>query len=155
MKKITTVFFAALISITLFACGSNNSSDVEIDPSALADALLQTVTSDTLSQTASSLIPSIYSIDENDITSAIVYASTGATACEIAVIECKESGDTSDIADKLQTHVDSQEELYSTYNQSEAARLKTAIIKTAGNYAVLCVSDDTDEAETILKEYGF
>ena len=33
--------------------------------------------------------------------------------------------------------------------------MNNAIIKTSGNYAVLCVTNDTSAAESILKEAGF
>ncbi len=161
MKKFTVLITAVLLAFTLTACsgsgssGGNGSDPVEIDINALAEELLTTVTSDSLSETAASLIPSIYFIDEEDIESAVSYASSGSTACEVTVIESKDEEDTKDVEEKLQSHVDSQEELYSAYNESEAARLKTAIIKSTGVYSVLCVCDDTDGAEEILKNYGF
>ncbi len=162
MKKITVMITVLLLAFSLTACSgsgsggsSGSSGSVDIDPNELAEALLATVTSDTLSETAESLIPSIYLIDEDEIESAVAYASSGSTACEVAVIESRDEKETADVEEKLQNHVDSQEELYATYNESEAARLKTAIIKSAGRYTVLCVCDDTEEAEQILQDYGF
>lgn len=48
-----------------------------------------------------------------------------------------------------------QKNLYASYNAEEAGRLDDAIIKSAGKYTVLCVCDDTDKANEILKENGF
>ncbi len=156
MKRVATVMAVVLLALTLTACSSSGGSSYgEIDIDKLAEDLLETVTSDSLSQTADSLIPSIYLLDEDAIESAIAYSSSGATACEITVIECSESVEASDVEEKLQDHVDSQKTLYASYNESEADRLKTAIIKSSGYYTVLCVCDDTDRAEEILKEYGF
>ena len=45
--------------------------------------------------------------------------------------------------------------LYSSYNADEVKNLDNAIIKTSGNYAVLCVTNDTAAAEKVLKEAGF
>ena len=44
---------------------------------------------------------------------------------------------------------------YSSYNADEVKNLDNAIIKTSGNYAVLCVTNDTAAAEKVLKEAGF
>ncbi len=156
MKKTTAILAGALLCVSLGGCGNSSSSNtVEIDTDQLAEALLDTVTSDTLTQTAESLIPSIYNLNEDDIVSAAAYASSGATACEVAVIQSKDADDTASVEESLQAHVDSQEELYASYNESEAARLETAIIESADAWTVLCVCDDTDGAEEILQDYGF
>lgn len=155
MKKKTAFVCAAIMAISLTACGSKKDDTVTIEIAELAEELLGTVTSDTLSETASSLIPSIYYLDEEDVESAIAYASSGATTCEVAVIESKSADEVENVEDMLQTRIDNQAELYASYNQSEAARLDTAIIMSTGTYTVLCVCDDTDAAEEILESYGF
>ncbi|MCD7765896.1 MAG: DUF4358 domain-containing protein [Lachnospiraceae bacterium] len=155
MKKLTAILCAASAAIMLTACGSDKEETVSVEITDLAEDLLETVTSDSLSETSESLIPSIYYLDEDAVASAVAYASSGATSCEIAVIESAESEDVETVEEKLQTRVDNQTELYSSYNQSEAARLDTAIIKSTGTYTVLCVCDDTDAAEEILESYGF
>ncbi|MCC8051128.1 MAG: DUF4358 domain-containing protein [Clostridiales bacterium] len=155
MKKGIGILCAAAAAIMLTACGSKQEETVSIEIESLAEELLETVTSDSLSETASSLIPSIYYLDEDAVVSAVAYASSGATSCEIAVIESADTEDAAAAEEKLQTRVDNQTELYATYNESEADRLDTAIIKSTGVYTVLCVCDDTDAAEKILDSYGF
>ncbi|MCD8022259.1 MAG: DUF4358 domain-containing protein [Lachnospiraceae bacterium] len=156
MRKMTALICAAVLALSMTACGTKTEDEtVSIEISELAEALLETVTSDTLSETASSLVPSIYYLDEEDVASSVAYASSGATACEIAVIESASADDVENVEDMMQTRVDNQTELYASYNQSEAARLETAIIKSVGTYTVLCVCDDTDAAEEILESYGF
>jgi len=157
MKKITAFICAVVLTFSLTACSSDtkDSETVTITISELAEALLETVTSDSLSETASSLVPSIYYLDEEKVASSVAYASSGATACEIAVIESSDADSTADVESGMQTRVDNQIELYTSYNESEASRLETAIIKSVGVYTVLCVCDDTDAAEEILESYGF
>lgn len=145
----------ALLSLSLTACSGGGSKDITIDPAKLSGELLTAVTSDTLSQTASELIPSIYFIEADDMESGIAYASSGATACEVAVIQSKDASKTDDVEQLFQKRVDNQSELYASYNQGEVDKLDKAIIKSAGAYTVLCVCDDTDRANDILKEYGF
>ena len=87
-KRFAAVLCTALIALTLTACGGGKSKDVTVDTAKLADELLTTVTSDELSKM--SVDPStVYLYQSDDVTSAIAYASSGATACEVAVIEAK------------------------------------------------------------------
>lgn len=155
MKKFTTMICTALLALSLTACGGGSNKDVTVDTAKLSEELLTTVTSDTLSQTSSDLIPSIYFVEADDMESGVAYASSGATACEVAVIQSKDASKTGDVEKLFQNRVDNQSELYASYNQGEVDKLDKAIIKSAGAYTVLCVCDDTDKANDILKEYGF
>ena len=60
-----------------------------------------------------------------------------------------------DVEKLFQTRVDNQSSLYASYNEGEVEKLDDAIIESAGAYTVLCVCDDTDQAEKILEKYGF
>lgn len=155
MKKIVIALCAVLMMLGLTACGGEKSKEVSVDTGKLAEELLTAVTTDTLSQTASEMVPSIYGFSSDDTESSIAYASSGATACEIAVVQSKDSSKTGDMEKLFQSRVDSQSALYASYNEGEVAKLDKAIIKSAGAYTVLCVCDDTDKAEEILKNYGF
>lgn len=155
MKKITTVFCTAAIALCLTACGGKETKNVTVDVSALASDLQAAVTSDTLAQTAGEMIPSIYLYEADDVENAVAYASSGATACEVAVIQSKDEKNTAEIEKLLKNRVESQSSLYASYNEGEVAKLDDAIIESVGSYTVLCVCDDTDKANEILKEYGF
>lgn len=155
MKKITAMICTIAMALTLTACGGSKEKEVTVDTAKLANELLATVTSDTLSETASDMIPSIYFIEADAIENSAAYASSGATACEVAVIQSKSADSTADVEKKLQNRVDSQSSLYASYNQGEVEKLDKAIIKSTGAYTVLCVCDDVDKANEILKNYGF
>lgn len=154
MKKITAMICTILMAVSLTACGGGKEKEVSVDGNKLAEELLATVTTDTLAK--SSLDPStIYFYDTEDVANAVSYASSGATSCEVAVIESKDSSNTDEIESLLKTRVENQQTLYASYNAAEADKLDDAIIKSAGKYTVLCVCDDTDQANEILKKYGF
>lgn len=156
MKKFTVFFCSAAMALCLTGCGGKDTeSAVTIDIDALAEALLETVTSDTLSETASDLLPSIYFYESDSVESATAYMSSGATACEIAVIQSKDADYTDDVEAFLKTRVDNQSSLYASYNAGEVEKLDDAIIESSGVYTVLCVCDDVDGAKDVLKEYGF
>ncbi len=154
MHKLTVTIGAAAMALCLTACGGG-SKEVSVDTAVLAKELLTTVTSDTLTETASDLLPSIYFFEEDSIASGIAYASSGATACEIAVVQSKDAKNAEAVEKLFQTRVDNQSSLYASYNAGEVEKLDDAIIESAGAYTVLCVCDDTDQAEKILEKYGF
>lgn len=156
MKKFTAMACMAVMAFSLTACGGKDKDvTIEIDTAALAKDLQTAVTSDTLAQTASEMIPSIYFYDEASVASSVAYASSGATACEVAVVESKDAKYTSEMEKLFQTRVDNQSDLYASYNEGEVAKLDDAIIESNGVYTVLCVCDDVDKAKEVLKEYGF
>lgn len=100
-KRFAAVLCTALIALTLTACGGGKSKDVTVDTAKLADELLTTVTSDELSKM--SVDPStVYLYQSDDVTSAIAYASSGATACEVAVIESKDAANAESMEKLLQ-----------------------------------------------------
>ena len=152
------VFLSGLMlaALLLSACSGGGKKEVTIDPASLAAQLSEkTVTSDTLTETSSSMIAGIYFIPEDSFQSGAAYMSSGATACEAAVIECKNADQAKAVAELFKQRVASQSELYANYNAGEVEKLDKAVIKSAGKYAVLCVCDDPAKAESILKEAGF
>ena len=151
--KAVSVFLLAATLIT--GCGGKK-KEISVDPASLASSIAtEAVTSDTLTQTQASMLPTIYYIDESAMSNGSAYMSAGSTACEVVVIECKDASQAGSVKEKFESRVKSQSELYASYNQEEVAKLDKAIIKTAGKYAVLVVCDDTAKAEQILKEAGF
>ena len=154
MKKLTALLCTAMLVLGLTGCGGKEKEGT-VDTAKLATELQTAVTSDTLSETASDMLPSIYFFEADDIAEGVAYASSGATACEIAVVKSTDSKNTSNVEKLFQTRVDNQSSLYASYNQGEVEKLDAAIIKSAGAYTVLCVCDDVDKANEILKEYGF
>lgn len=156
MKKYFKLMLGmAFMALCLTAC-SKGEKNITVDVDALAKELQsETVTSDTLTSTAPEMLSSIYFIDAEQMVKGAAYMSSGATACEIAVIECKEASQTADVEKLFKTRVSNQSELFASYNAGEVKKLDSAVIKSAGKYAVLCVSDDAKKAEEILKKAGF
>ena len=157
MKKLKLILVALLSLLLLASCGGKKSSgEVTVDPSALAKQLAEeTVTSDTLSEISTYIMASTYFVDTAKIEASSAYMSTGASACEAAVIKCSDTDYVSEVSDLLKQRVSNQKDLYSSYNAGETTKLENAIIKTSGKYVVLCVCDDTAKAEEILKKAGF
>ena len=155
-KRITLIAAVVLGALTLTACSGSGSSSKEVDVAKTADELnISVITSDELTETKSEMLGSIYFFEDGQVESSKVYMSGNATADEIVVVECKDEDAAKAVSEKLKTRVQNQKDLFSTYNTDEAAKLDKAIIKTSGKYVVLCVCDDYEKAESILKDAGF
>ncbi len=155
MKRIAVAAVVVMSALALTACGGGNSSK-EIDVAKTADELNSSViTTDELSETSTEMLSSIYFFKDGQVEESKVYMSGNATADEIVVVKCADEDSAKAVAQLLQDRVKKQAELFSTYNADEAAKLDKAIVKSSGKYAVLCVCDDYDKAESILKEAGF
>ncbi len=159
MKKWTKIVLSSLLIASmclLGGCGGSKSKDVTVDTAAMAKELAENaVTSDTLTETASAMVGTIYNLSDDVLAGGSAYMSAGSTACEAAVLESKEASQTKDVESALQTRVKNQSDLYASYNAGEVEKLDKAIIKSAGKYTVLVVCDDTAKADEILKKYGF
>jgi hypothetical protein len=154
-----TACMAILLCIALAGCSGKkepSKAELTVDTAKLAEQLnKETVSSDTLAEASSSIIPTIYMIDAADIANASAYTSSGATACEVAVIELADASKAEDVRKLFESRVKNQSELYASYNAGEVDKLDKAVIDTEGRYAVLVVCDDAAKAQEILKEYGF
>ena len=157
-RKITAVVLAAVCAaLLLTACGGGSSKEASsIDVSALADELNKdTIKNDTLTETSSDMLSSIYFFKDGQVTESKAYMSSGSTADEICVVKCRDDATTNDVEQLFPSRVQKQSDLYATYKAEESDKLKKAIIKSTGSYTVLVVCDDYDKANEILSKYGF
>ena len=155
-KNICKFMIAAIALLAVTLTGCSKKSSITVDTAKLASELLsETVTSDSLTATGSAMIPNIYFISQDVYAGGSAYMSSNATACEIAVIECKEEKQTADVEKLFKQRVESRSNDFASYNPGEVTKLGAALIKSAGKYCVLVVCDDTEKAGQILKNYGF
>lgn len=153
-KKMLTCLMAITCVFMLAACGKKK-EDITVDMNTLVSDLSATVTSDTLANVSSDIMASTYFFDTEKIDESVGAMGSGASACEVAVVKCKDADYAKDVADLFKTRVKNQTDLFSSYNAQEVEKLNAAIIENTGNYAVLCVTDDTSAAKEILEKAGF
>lgn len=147
MKRFITLLLAVATVLTLAACGGQGTADV--DARALADALAQRVQFDS----------AMADIDAGDYlelpegcTSA-AYMATSSTVEEIFVVSCKDKTDAAAVKVSMQSLLDSQKQEMERYQPEEVSRLNGAIFATYGTCVVLCVTSDTNTANTVIKEH--
>lgn len=154
-KKLTILLVVMTMAFVLTACKGTNSEDINVDIAKLCEDLQATVTSGELAIVSSDILASTYFFDMTKVEESTAALSSGASACEVAVIKCSDSSYVTEAKELFEARVKNQSDLFADYNAPEVAKLDAALIKTSGNYVVLCVTDDTAKAEDILKEAGF
>lgn len=156
-KALILSFLCVFTALLLTACGgksSSDSADVSVDVNQLCKDLEGTISSE-VSEVSSEIIASTYFFDMDKIEESAAALNSGSSACEVVVLKCKDASYVSEVQDLLKKRVESQSQLFASYNAPEVAKLDAAIIKAKGNYIVYCVTDDTDKANEIIKEAGF
>lgn len=124
-----------------------------IDAKALADSLLGNITyKDELSEMKLDTAAMFYDFGGIEIDEAYIYESSGATAEEIVVLKCKDSDSANKAKEIFKKRIDEQIESYTDYVPEEVPKLKDAVIITSKEFAVLCVSDDSGKAKSIIED---
>lgn len=151
MKKIiVTILFGALMLFS--ACSGGGATNV--DTQKLADDLMNNITyADQLAEVDSAMTQSLFGYQEDDVTASVHYASSGATAEEIAVFECKDAEATGRVKECVDKHLQEYKDGFSDYLPTEVPKLEKAVIVTSGNYVVYSVSDDDSKAKEIIDGY--
>lgn len=122
-----------------------------LDAKSVADALLNEIAYvDQLSEIDLETAAMFYVFDGIDIENVYIYESSGATAEEIAVIECKDETNAKKVMDVFKGRISDQIESYESYVPEEVPKLKDAVMEQVGNVAILSVSGDSKKAKEII-----
>ena len=155
MKKTacTLLILAGALGLILSACGSPQTGAKVFDPATTAQALLDSSAfSEALEPLDATLIYD--QLDGDALTGSAVYASTGATAEEIAVLSLTDEDAAKAALAVLQGRVDSQKEVLRDYQPNEISKLDKAILERRGSTVLLVVAADADAAQKALDEWS-
>ncbi len=95
---------------------------------------------------------SLYDLDEIDVKEVTLYASTGATAEEVAVIKTKD-GKAEAVEKACRKRIEAQKQGFEDYVPKELEKLEKPVIMKAGNSVIMVVCDDREAAEKLLANY--
>ena len=151
MRKKFLASLGLILTMALAGCGSKAGENI-IDAQALADDLVNKVTyTDELNEIDSEMAGELYQIGTAE--NAYVYVSSGATAEEVAVFEFADTEAAEEAAKAADTRIQEQKDSFATYIPEEVDKLEHAILEQDGCYLVVCVTDDSDTANSIIDEY--
>ncbi len=143
MKRFLSGLWAAALGLTLCACGGGKAPQ-PFDPAADTQTLLSTtgLFSEALTGVDKPTACMLYGIDEDLVTDCAVYASTGATAEELAIFSLASEEDAQTVATALGYRVEDRIEGLRDYLPDEISKLENAVIKTQGASVLLVVAAD-------------
>ena len=147
MKRVCSLLLVALLTLALVGCGGGKAKEVNV--AALADELANTVQFDSELKRVS--LDNYLTVPEG--AEAAAYMSTGTTAEEIIVVRCADDGEAKTMKAGIESFLADQRAEMERYQPEEVARMEKAVLAQKGSYVVLCVTSDTDKAESIIKEH--
>lgn len=170
MKKFVYTVALGLVLVSSFtACSKNEGdgskkvtetaettedADTDVDALTVAEKLLEEGDfKDNLAAVDKGIaMTRLYGLDESIVEDAAFYTNSNATAEEIAVIKVADSTSLEQVKKAYEARVESQKDACRDYLPEEMPKLESAVICEYGNYVILCVSDDNDRIEGIIKE---
>lgn len=149
MKKVSILL--TLLMIVLVAAGCSSSKPVTLDVQQTADKLAQEVSfQDQLTSLGQDAALKLYDLTADDVEAVALYVGTGATAEEISVWQGKDANAAKNIQNAVNTRIENQKESFVDYNPEEMPKLENPVVVAKGNYVVLCLSSDNDNAKQII-----
>lgn len=171
MKKTLSILICIAMLASLAACGSSSASSAasgnessavrnasaeseNVDIKAFAENVVASIEyDDELIVLSENVLDKYYDLPANGIEEYIIYVSgSAATTNELAVFKCSDSSALKDVKAAVESRLSEQNELYASYRPDEVYRLENALIKTEGNYLLLCVSNDNETVEKLFDE---
>lgn len=150
--RLAAFVFAAALLISFASCNQKNEfTDVEFDIESLASKLYEgCVFDDELVRLSDELTATRYNFGG---VKAVAYAGSGATAEVIIIVEYADKETAANSIYLVKNYVKDQITFFEGYNANELPKLHSALCRTYGKYAVLCVSGDTVRAQEIVENY--
>lgn len=150
MKRVISLILILLLAGALAGCGGSSEKDVDV--SALASALAGNVAfTAPVKELPQDQIGNYLVLPEGS--QAAAYMGSGMTMEEIFVIRCPGANEAAQVKSAVESLLSSQIDAVRPYQPESVPRLENPVLVQKGSCVVLCVTDDTDTAEQIIKEH--
>ena len=160
-RKHSRVMAWVLAAFLMAACcgcgeteGNSDPYEEKTNAAVLAEYLYDNITfQDEMTKVDQDLALSLYDLEQDVVTDAVVYMSTGATAEEIAVFTVDGDEEALLVASLIELRIEDQKKGFENYVPEELTKLDHAIVTQLDNAVVLIVCNNTEEAETAISSY--
>lgn len=150
VKKLLAAVLAAVLIMSLAACGQSK----EVDIKALSNELQSApIFSEPLTEQNDSIVKSMVLLDTSLCEQYEFFMTTGFTGEEFGVFKCKTADDAATLKTQLEARKAAQHDAYVNYNQEAIPRIENTIITVVGNYVIYVVADDSAAAQEIVNKY--
>ena len=149
IKRLTAILLVTLIALTAFGCGAKEFTKESAD--ALEAEVIETVKfQQKLTETPEAMLGSLYDTPEGV---ELKSYSAGYPADRFALFCAEDSAKIPEIKTMLEAKVQQLIDTYSSYDTTQVGKLENAIIETRGNYVIFIVTDDHENAKTVVGKY--
>lgn len=146
MKKKILAVLSITMAVVLASCGAKT-----IDVNKLASSLAsEGKFAEQLTEVSSDITEKRYGIEANDVEECAAYAGTKAVVDEVAVFK---ASNVENVKEQVEQHIDAQKESYSSYRPDEVPKLDDCVVTVSGDYVIVCVSEDSTAAKSIIEKY--
>ncbi|BBF44988.1 hypothetical protein lbkm_3728 [Lachnospiraceae bacterium KM106-2] len=91
-------------------------------------------------------------IDTTKVAKGAIYVSSGAATDEIIVLEAKSENDAKALEDAVMSSIEYQIDSNKDYLPKQVKKLQNPIKVVSGKYVIVCVTDDKDKVNQLLKK---
>mgnify|MGYP001167468363 FL=1 len=153
MKKFS--YFAVILSLIFLLSSCANKKDVNVNPSDITSDIINTFSEDiSMSELNSDRITKYYDIDMEKIESFSSYIEgSGGFADEVSVFKMKSEDDISAAKEAVESRIAQRKKDFDGYNSWELDKIEENCISVQGKYILFVISDNSQEAEKIFKDY--
>ena len=146
MKKITLTILSLLTAAALTSCGAK-----AINVNELASALAsEGKFAEQLTEVSADITEKRYGLEDADVEECAAYAGTKAVVDEVAVFK---AANVENVKEQVEQHIDAQKDSYSSYRPDEVPKLDDCVVTVSGDYVIVCVSEDSSAAKSIIEQY--
>ncbi len=146
MKKSIIAVLLLSASLSLAGCGAKNINVNELASKLAGEGKF----AEELTEVSESVTNKRLALGEGDAAECAAYAGTAAVTDEVMVIK---ANDTEKVNEAVEKYIENRTETYSSYRPDEVSKLRDAVVQTAGNCVIVCVSEDPALARKIIDEY--
>ena len=157
MKKkigiICIIILIILIGLAIMVIKEKD-KNIEINIEDLASKIVETnAFEDKLEKVDSEMIMENYNFSSDEIEKLVSYQGSGASSEEIVILQVKDKSKLDSVKEKINTRLQERKEAFESYLPKEVYKLENYNLEEYGNYLILCISNDANQANDIIKQY--
>ncbi len=146
MKKITLAVLSIITAAVLASCGAKTINVNELASALMAEGKF----AEQLTEVSAEITEKRYGLEADDVEECAAYAGTKAVVDEVAVFK---AANLENVKEQVEQHIDAQKDSYSSYRPDEVPKLDDCVVTVSGDYVIVCVSEDSSVAESIIEKY--
>lgn len=159
MKKLISLFFAAMLCMTLAGCGDNGENNAKTPAektSALTDTLNDAASSEgarlpEMVSVSADTLHDRFLIDEADVSEFSAYVcGNGSSPREYGVFVAKDGDAAKRVSDALNSHVEHHRKTFEAYKPDEMYKFDDSFVSVNGNTVSYAVCEDNGKAKELL-----